>query len=116
MAGQGVGTAAETGARFDYARFVSVRRAYGPTVSADGRRVAFVADLPGVPQIYAVGPEGGWPERLTFTQDRIGAVHFAPGDDRMIVASDVGGDECIQLSLLSPHGEAMTTSMGSRTS
>ena len=108
MVRQGLDAPAETGARYDYARFVSVRRAYGPSVSPDGRRVAFVADLTGVPQVFAVGPEGGWPERLTFTQERVGAVHCAHGDDRMIVASDVGGDEQIQLYLLSRHGETMT--------
>jgi len=49
MDGQGLGASA--GTRFDYARFVSVRRAYGPGVFPDGRRIAFVSDLLGVPQI-----------------------------------------------------------------
>lgn len=92
---------------FDYSRFVNVRRAYGPSYSSSGDRVAFVADLLGVPQVFAVGPGGGWPEQLTFTQERIGAVHFSPVADEMIVQTDVGGDERIQLHLLSAHGEVM---------
>jgi dipeptidyl aminopeptidase/acylaminoacyl peptidase len=108
MDGQGLAAAAAAAPRFDYARFVSVRRAYGPAVFPDGRRIAFVSDLTGVPQIFAVELEGGWPEQLSFTQERVGAVYVAPGDDRAVVASDVGGDECIQLYLLTAHGEGMT--------
>jgi dipeptidyl aminopeptidase/acylaminoacyl peptidase len=92
---------------FDYGRFVNVRRAYGPSYSPAGDRIAFVADLLGVPQIFAVSPAGGWPEQLTFTQERIGSVAFAPNGERMIVGTDVGGDERIQLHLLSAHGETM---------
>ena len=93
---------------FDYARFLNVRRAYGPSFSPDGRRVAFIADITGVPQAFALGLGGGWPEQLTFTQERVGLVAFAPAaDGRMLVASDVGGDERVQLWLLSAHGEEM---------
>lgn len=95
----------------DYERFVNVRRAYGPSFSPVGDRIAFVADLGGVPQVFAVPPRGGWPEQLTFTQERIGLVAFGPEvegvAERMIVGTDVGGDERIQLHLLSAHGEVM---------
>jgi dipeptidyl aminopeptidase/acylaminoacyl peptidase len=101
--------------RFDYARFLNVRRAYGPSFSPDGRRVAFVADLTGVPQLFRVPaawlPGGGWPEQLTFTQERIGLVAFAPPaagpPERMVVAGDVGGDERVRLWRLSENGEEM---------
>lgn len=93
--------------QFDYGRFVNVRRAYGPRASPNGERIAFVSDLLGVPQIFATGLLGGWPEQLTFTQERIGSVDFAPSSDVMIVGSDVGGDEQVQLYLVSEHGEMM---------
>jgi dipeptidyl aminopeptidase/acylaminoacyl peptidase len=94
--------------QFDYARFLNVRRAYGPSFSPDGRRIAFVMDLTGVPQIFSVGVGGGWPEQLTFTQERVGLVQFSPSADEMVVASDVGGDERVQLWRLSARGEQMT--------
>ena len=90
--------------RFDYARFVNVRRAYGPSFLRDGR-IAFVSDWLGVPQVFAVGGPGEWPEQLTFTQERIGAVDGSPTDQRLIVRTDVGGDEQVQLWLVSGHGE-----------
>jgi dipeptidyl aminopeptidase/acylaminoacyl peptidase len=93
---------------FDYARFLNVRRAYGPSFSPDGRRVAFVMDVTGVPQVFSIGVGGGWPEQLTFTQERVGMVQFSPIADEMVVASDVGGDERVQLWRLSARGEEMT--------
>jgi dipeptidyl aminopeptidase/acylaminoacyl peptidase len=93
--------------QFDYGRFVNVRRAYAPGFSTDGRRIAFVADITGVPQIFAVPPLGGWPQQLTFTQERIGSVAFSPVADEMVVVSDVGGDERLQLWLVSSGGEVM---------
>jgi dipeptidyl aminopeptidase/acylaminoacyl peptidase len=92
---------------FDYARFVNVRRAYGPAFLGDGDRIGFVSDLLGVPQVFSVYPVGGWPEQLTFTQERIGALYPSPTGEEMIVATDVGGDERIQLYLVSAHGETM---------
>lgn len=93
---------------FDYARFLNVRRAYGPSFSPNGQRVAFVMDATGVPQVFSIGVGGGWPEQLTFTQERVGLVQFSPTADEMIVASDVDGDEREQLWRLSARGEEMT--------
>lgn len=98
---------AEPTTAFEFGRFVNVRRAYGPSFSPDGRRIGFIADLTGVPQAFAVSLRGGWPEQLTFTQDRVGMIAFSPTDDEAIVATDQGGDERIQLWRLAGHGETM---------
>ncbi len=88
-------------------RFLAPRRAYGPAFSPDGRRIFFIADLTGVPQAYAVGPGGGWPEQLTFTNDRIGLIRPSPRGDLLAIAGDRDGDEREQIALLAPHGESL---------
>lgn len=87
-----------------FARFLHVRNAYGPTFSRDGRTVAFLADLTGIPQAWSVPVEGGWPERLTFTDDRIGLVSYQPAGERLLLAWDQGGDEKHRLAMLEPDG------------
>src|SRR6267378_2421223 len=49
-----------------------------PTFSPDGRRLAFVSNLSGVPQIWVVATEGGWPEQVTALEDPVGFVAWSP--------------------------------------
>jgi dipeptidyl aminopeptidase/acylaminoacyl peptidase len=97
------------------ARFLNIRTAFGPRFSSDGKRIAFVSDIGGVDQAWQIEPDYktekiGWPEQLTFSQNRVMQVRFSPrtsdrpGDGRLIYAQDVGGDENAQLFLLSSDG------------
>ena len=47
------------------ARMARVGRASSPTFSPDGRRLAFISDITGIPQIWIVPAEGGWPTLVT---------------------------------------------------
>ena len=92
---------------FTYDRFLNARRCYGPSFSADGSRVAFISDLTGVPQAWTMPARGGWPEQITHTSDRVGLAAFSPRADRLIVGTDVGGNENVQLWLLDGNGATM---------
>nr|MBC8444994.1 S9 family peptidase [Chloroflexota bacterium] len=89
-------------------RYLPARVAYGPTISSDGRRLAFLTDIAGSPQVWEVAlPEAPgpppWPDQLTFDADRVSGCEFspAPGDRRLLYACDLGGNENWQLILLS---------------
>lgn len=83
-------------------RFLNASLCYGPSFSPDGTAIAFVADLAGLPQAWMIPASGGWPDRLTFAGDRVGLVAYAPRSHRLLVATDAGGDENVQLWLLDP--------------
>lgn len=90
-------------------RYLNVRQAYAPSIAADGQRVAFLANITDVPQVWqtmltAADQGVAWPEQLTFGTDRVMGVWHTPvpGDDRLIFARDVGGNENAQLVLLAP--------------
>ena len=51
--------------------FLSVRSAYAPQFPPSGRTIAFLTDITGVPQIWEVPSEGGWPAQRTFFDERI---------------------------------------------
>lgn len=85
---------------FDFSRYLHIRSAYAPTVSADGNAVAFIANITGVPQVWRIAPEGGWPEQLTFFGERVSSVCYAPCGDHLLFGMDVGGSERTQLFLL----------------
>ena len=85
---------------YEFARYLKVRAAYGATWSPDGCRIAFLTDLTGVPQAWEVPVGGGWPEQLTFHDERVLCVRYSPKANRLIFSMDVGGNERSQLFLL----------------
>ncbi len=85
---------------YDFARYLKVRSAHGASWSPDGRRVSFLTDITGVPQVWEVPLEGGWPEQLTFYEERVSHAGYSPVDDRLLFGMDAGGNERTQLFLL----------------
>jgi len=92
---------------YEFARYLKIRAAYASTWSPDGRRLAFLTDVTGVPQVWEVSSSGpsSWPEQLTFREERVSSVHYAPEGDALVYGSDVGGNERTQLFLLRGTGE-----------
>jgi dipeptidyl aminopeptidase/acylaminoacyl peptidase len=88
----------------DFRRYLNIRAASGPSFSSDGRRLSFLTNITGVPQVWAVDPAGGWPDQLTFFPDRVSAAEFAPVGDSLVFSMDSGGDERHQLYLVSSDG------------
>ncbi len=85
---------------YEFARYLKVRGAYGADWSPDGRRVSFLTDITGVPQVWEMPVEGGWPEQLTFHEERVMGVRYSPVEDSLLFGMDAGGDERAQLFLL----------------
>lgn len=97
--------------RYPISRYLNIQSAYFPSIAPDGRRIAFITNITGVPQAWQVEFAAGqedvlWPDQLTFEADRVMGVWFspAPGDDHLIYSRDVGGNEKEQLVLLSADG------------
>ncbi|HYW83822.1 MAG TPA: S9 family peptidase, partial [Spirochaetia bacterium] len=64
-------------------RYLSIKSAYSPEFSADGKRLAYLSDVTGVPQIWTTdlsGPRA--PQQITLEDERVGFLSFAPKSDR----------------------------------
>jgi len=94
--------------RFDFARYLNIRSAYGASFSPTGERLAFLTDITGVPQVWAIDRTGGWPDQLTFFDERVTFVSFSPRDEHLVFGMDAGGNERQQLFLLSADGQTIT--------
>jgi dipeptidyl aminopeptidase/acylaminoacyl peptidase len=87
----------------DFARYLNVRSAYGPSFTHDGDALAFLSDVSGVAETWRCAlPDSAplWPDQLTFGGERVSQVAYAPNDDRLLLASDADGSELTRLSLL----------------
>ena len=86
--------------RFSFLRYLNIRSSGCPTFSPDGRYVAFLLNTTGVPQVWRVALDGGWPEQLTFYGEGVSFCRYSPVEGRLIFGMDRGGNERIQLYLL----------------
>jgi len=86
---------------YEFARYLKIRAAYGASWSPDGRRIAFLTDITTeVPQAWEVPVGDGWPEQLTFHEERVSGVRYSPTENRLLYGMDAGGNERSQLFLL----------------
>ncbi len=89
---------------FDFERYLNIRSAYHPAWLISGKSVAFLTDITGTPQIWAVDKSGGWPDQLTFFQDKVWSLSTSPTGEQLVCTRDIGGNERYQLFLVSPDG------------
>lgn len=88
-------------------RYLSVRSAYAPTFSHDGRKLVYISDTTGVPQVWSLDLEDAAPQQLTHYDDRVGFVSSAKSKDAFLFSKDHGGDERFQLYLVSNEGDEL---------
>lgn len=85
---------------YEFSRYLKIRGAYGASFSPDGLRVSFLTSITGVPQLWEVPVSGGWPEQLTFHEERVSGAKYSPTQDRIAFSMDVGGNERMQIFML----------------
>lgn len=90
--------------RIGASRFFATR-AHGPfELSPDGKSVLTVINLSRRPEIWRIPRARPWPEQLTFAEQRIEQIRWAPDGRSFAYTSDQNGDEQWRLFLLSAAG------------
>ena len=86
-----------------------MKSAYSPEFSPDDRRVAYLSDVTGVPQIWMTSvAENRVPQQITLEDERVGFLSFASKSDRIAFGIDRGGSERFQIHLLEDGGDSVT--------
>ena len=78
-----------------------------PAFSADGKRLAFVSNMSGSPQIWSVATEGGWPVQVTALDDPVGFATWSPDGQWLAFSVAPGGGMNTQVFLVRPDGTRM---------
>ncbi len=86
------------------ARMAKIGSCYSPSFSPDGKRVAFISDLNGMPQVWIVPTEGGWPELITSLDDQVQQVSWSPDGAWLAFSLAPGGGMNQQVYLVHPDG------------
>ncbi len=90
--------------KFGFDRFSSIRAAYGPSFSPDGKLVSFISDTTGVPQVWSYNLETWHTDQLTLFDHRVSLARFSPREDLLVFSMDPGGSENHQLWTLDLAG------------
>ncbi|CAN5593542.1 S9 family peptidase [soil metagenome] len=85
---------------YEFSRYLRIKGASGAGWSPDGRRVLFLTDITGVQQVWEVPVAGGWPDQLTFYEERVAGAGYSPVEDKVLFSIDSGGKERMQLYLV----------------
>jgi dipeptidyl aminopeptidase/acylaminoacyl peptidase len=80
-----------------------------PSFSPDGKRLAVICNLSGLPQIWTVAADGtGWPQQATALEDQVSGVLWSPTDPDLLAFSLApGGGLNEQIYLARPDGQGM---------
>ena len=88
-------------------RMARVGRCGSPTFSPDGKTLAVVCDTSGLPQIWTVPVEGGWPTLISAFDDPVGAVNWSPNSDWLAFSIAPGGGMNSQVYVAKSDGSSI---------
>jgi dipeptidyl aminopeptidase/acylaminoacyl peptidase len=86
-------------------RWLTYPRCWTPRVRADGRSLFVLSNQDGVPKVWTVPPTGGPLRPFWAIDERVGNVLPSRDGPRVVVASDRGGNELWELTLVGDDGE-----------
>jgi dipeptidyl aminopeptidase/acylaminoacyl peptidase len=86
------------------ARMARIGSSRSPSFSPDGKRIAFISDRGGVPQVWMASSEGGEPKQVTRLEDQVGSVAWSPDGKWLAFSLAPGGGLNEQIYLVGPDG------------
>jgi len=88
-------------------RMSRVGSSRSPSFSPDGKTVAFVSNLSGLPQVWTVPAAGGFPRMVTSFDDPVGGVEWSPDGNWIAFSLAPGGGMNVQVYLVKPDGTGL---------
>src|SRR5262245_13836352 len=84
-----------------------VAGANSPSFAADGKRIAFLTNLSGSPQVWVVPADGGYPEQITALDDPVTAMEWSPDGAWIALQVAPGGGLNSQVYVVRPDGTGL---------
>ena len=81
--------------------------AASPSFSPDGRQLAFVSNLSGLPQVWTAPAAGGFPTLVTAFDDPVGFVNWSPDGQWLAFNVAPGGGLNEQIYVARPDGTGL---------
>jgi dipeptidyl aminopeptidase/acylaminoacyl peptidase len=85
-------------------QYLNIKSAGSPTLSPDGRQMAYLTNTTGTSQVWVINLPNGTPKQITNYEDNIGFVEWLPDGSGIIFGKARGGDENTQFYWMKPDG------------
>ena len=84
-----------------------VGSATSPSFSSDGRRIAYLTNISGSPQVWVVNADGGYPDAVTAFDDPVTDLDWSPDGQWIALQVAPGGGLNSQIYVVHPDGSGL---------
>ena len=88
-------------------QYLTIKSANSPTFSPDGTHLAYLTNVTGTAQVWAIDLPNGKPRQLTNYDDNVGFVQWLHDGSGFIFGKAKGGDENTQFYWMKPDGSGV---------
>jgi Tol biopolymer transport system component len=85
--------------------YIHVRMVKSFEYDPKGKKISFISDYTGVPQVWELDREDRWPAQTSFSMKGITFIKYIAGSSDLVFGMDADGDEKEQLYLLKENDE-----------
>src|SRR5215203_4785525 len=85
-------------------QYLNIRSASSPTLSLDGKHLAYLTNVSGTSQVWMLDLPNGTPKQITKYDDNVGFVRWSPDGNGLVFGKARGGDENTQFFWMSNDG------------
>lgn len=90
--------------RYPVKKFFSVRSIFGFTISANDKKIFYITNTTGTPQIWTIPIEGGWTDQISTWNESVKHIFHNPKTKELIFMSDISGNENLQIYKMPDEG------------
>ena len=88
-------------------QYLNIKSAGSPSLSANGKRMAYLTNVSGTMQVWMIDLPSGEPKQITNYEDNVGFVRWLPDDSGIIFGKARGGDENTQFFWMKTDGSGV---------
>ncbi len=85
-------------------QYFAIRAITGASLSPDSKKIAYITNTNGLPNIWTIPIEGGWANQVTIEDNAVFSLLYSPKGNRIVFTKDLNGDENHQIFIISDKG------------